>query len=324
MTQAFELLTADFILTNDWPEPTWAIPGLLPVGLTILAGRPKAGKSWLALQIAKAKAEGGEVLGERVQPGKVLYLALEDHPRRLRARMEKQGWRRGLDVRFMAMGEFQDKIGSLLLAKGKATVGAVALAQEIETGGYSLVVVDTLSRACMGKALDQDDMQAALGPLQALAQRCNLVILVIDHLRKLCLGDPVSDVLGPTSKTGVVDCAWGLYRQAGQHDVELKAVGRDVEQQELKVKFDATCGLWLSMGNARQVQVTERRQEVLDLLAKIGAASLTEIAKRLGQDRSNCNKRLADLVAAGLLRRSGRLGIMVYELGDSFDAAMAA
>ena len=51
-----DLLTADEILTAAWPEPVWAIPGLLPVGLTILAGRPKVGKSWLALQIALAVA----------------------------------------------------------------------------------------------------------------------------------------------------------------------------------------------------------------------------------------------------------------------------
>jgi hypothetical protein len=34
-----QLLTAHDILTTDWPEPVWAIPNLLPVGLTILAGR---------------------------------------------------------------------------------------------------------------------------------------------------------------------------------------------------------------------------------------------------------------------------------------------
>jgi hypothetical protein len=38
-----QLLTAHGILTTDWPEPVWAIPNLLPVGLTILAGRPKVG-----------------------------------------------------------------------------------------------------------------------------------------------------------------------------------------------------------------------------------------------------------------------------------------
>ena len=46
------LISADEILTTEWPEPVWAVPGILPVGLGILGGPPKMGKSWLALQIA--------------------------------------------------------------------------------------------------------------------------------------------------------------------------------------------------------------------------------------------------------------------------------
>jgi hypothetical protein len=37
----------------DFPAPKWAVPGIIPVGLTFLAGRPKLGKSWLALQVAE-------------------------------------------------------------------------------------------------------------------------------------------------------------------------------------------------------------------------------------------------------------------------------
>ena len=97
------LLTADEILTADWPEPVWAIPKLLPSGLTILAGKPKLGKSWLALQVAQAVAAGGVALGERVQAGPILYLALEDPPRRLRDRMTKQRWPRGLPADFLCL-----------------------------------------------------------------------------------------------------------------------------------------------------------------------------------------------------------------------------
>ena len=102
-----QLWTADDILTTDWPKPVWAIPGLLPVGLTILAGRPKVGKSWLTLQIALAVASGGRVLGQPGEKGPVLYLALEDPPRRLKERMLKQGWTKDLPVDFMCLGEFE-------------------------------------------------------------------------------------------------------------------------------------------------------------------------------------------------------------------------
>jgi hypothetical protein len=57
------------LLAADFPEPRWAVPGLVPVGLCILAGRPKVGKSWLALQLACAVATDGHFLGEGVNGG---------------------------------------------------------------------------------------------------------------------------------------------------------------------------------------------------------------------------------------------------------------
>ena len=34
----------------EFPEPQWAVQDIIPVGLSIMAGRPKVGKSWLALE----------------------------------------------------------------------------------------------------------------------------------------------------------------------------------------------------------------------------------------------------------------------------------
>ena len=36
-----KFLTADEILSKEWPEPVWAVPGLLPAGLNVLAGAAK-------------------------------------------------------------------------------------------------------------------------------------------------------------------------------------------------------------------------------------------------------------------------------------------
>lgn len=58
----------------------------------MLAGRPKLGKSWLALQLAQASACGGKVFEQSVEPGPVLYIALEDSERRLQQRLQLQGW----------------------------------------------------------------------------------------------------------------------------------------------------------------------------------------------------------------------------------------
>ena len=82
--------TAADLMKEDLPPVMWAVPGILPEGLSLLAGKPKLGKSWLALGLAVAKASGGVALGKiPVDRGEVLYLALEDNRRRLQNRLRK-------------------------------------------------------------------------------------------------------------------------------------------------------------------------------------------------------------------------------------------
>ncbi len=75
------------LLSWELPPVRWAVPEILPEGLTLLAGKPKLGKSWLALSLALSIAAGGVALGKQpVAQGEVLYLALEENARRLQAR----------------------------------------------------------------------------------------------------------------------------------------------------------------------------------------------------------------------------------------------
>ncbi len=57
----------------------YIVPDLIVEGCTILAGKPKALKSWLAYDVGLAVAVGGYYLSKKkCQQGDVLYLALED------------------------------------------------------------------------------------------------------------------------------------------------------------------------------------------------------------------------------------------------------
>jgi hypothetical protein len=80
--------TATGLMGTIFPEPRFAVPGLVAEGLNLFAGGPKIGKSWLALGLGVAVASGGRALGSiPVDRGDVLYLALEDTPRRLQSRL---------------------------------------------------------------------------------------------------------------------------------------------------------------------------------------------------------------------------------------------
>ncbi len=310
---SLKTLSIDEIMTTEWPPPVWAIPDLLPVGLTFLAGKPKLGKSWLLLQVARAVASGSLLFDKKVDaPGRVLYLALEDNARRLQDRIKKQGWDwRGLPIDFVTMAEFKNRMGSFLNG------GAETLARQMEERHYNLVIVDTLSRACFNDPNRNELMAATLAPVQELAMMTNTALLFVDHHNKSAgaLMDAIGDILGGTSKGATLDTAWGLYRDRGKQEANLVITGRDVEDLNLALEFDKKTGLWLYNGDYHALKITERRQEYLDLIADLdGSVQVREIAQNLGVTTSAARQQLSELVNAGHLRTSKMGRYVFYEL----------
>lgn len=290
------------LLETDFPEPRWAVPGLIPIGLTILAGRPKVGKSWMALQLAAAVGIGGTFLGKQVEPGEVLYIALEDKGVRLKKRALKQGISGG-NVTFET--EWKP------LHKG----GLEDLWAEFEANNYSLIIIDTLERATPGT--DKSD-ERIMGPifdkLQSWANGRNLAIIVIDHLRKPSTGftaDPINDVMGTTAKAGTADTILAIYKEQGKPGAFLKGRGRETEDTELQLSWDNMACKWDSEGDAGAIVMTEKRNAVLDALQMLGKSQLGDIASAIGEDRGNTFKRLADMNQAGLVSRE-KIGAKVY------------
>ena len=81
-------ISAREILATDYPAPRWAVPGLVPEGLTILAGHPKVGEILDGLSLGVAVAAGGSFLGKRPAiKGAVTYFALEDDAPRIKDRL---------------------------------------------------------------------------------------------------------------------------------------------------------------------------------------------------------------------------------------------
>jgi hypothetical protein len=85
----FTLTSAADLVSREFKEPKWAVPQIIPEGLSIFAGKPKTGKSWGALDFAVAVAGGYLALGNiQCKQGDVLLLALEDNHRRLQQRLK--------------------------------------------------------------------------------------------------------------------------------------------------------------------------------------------------------------------------------------------
>jgi hypothetical protein len=249
----------------EFPEPRWAVEGIIPQGLTLLAGSPKVGKSWWALAVALAVGSGGKALGKiDVEAGDALYLALEDNPRRL-----------------------QSRIGAILSNDGSQAPDRLALAIQCETldaGGADhiaawlekhpdarLVVVDVFTKV-RGKTSDRanryDSDYAAMGALKALADRYDVAVLVVHHTRKSTdSADFIDAVSGTQGLAGAADAVLVLTRSRGSATAVLKLTGRDVEEAEHALDFDPTTGTWRMLdGPASDYEVSDERRSILTAL----------------------------------------------------------
>ncbi|MGD9940878.1 MAG: AAA family ATPase [Clostridia bacterium] len=289
--------TVQELLDMEFPPPVWVIPDLLTTGLTILAGAPKLGKSWLALAIATAVGSGGAVLGTyRVQARDALYLALEDTPRRLKARLEKLGAARISNVTICG--------GWRSGAEGLADLD-VWLEENRDT---RLVIIDTLARfrggwRPGGTTESYAEDYAVAGQIKAVADRHDTAIVAVHHVRKAASEDPMETVSGTNGLNGGADCTWVLTRSRGEADAKLYATGRDIEEQNLALSFDREFATWRVLGDAAEYTQGQERRAVLDVLPMGAAMKTSDIATAIGKKEQATGYLLSKLEAEGLVKK---------------------
>jgi hypothetical protein len=294
-------LSATELMAIEFPEPRWIVPGIVPEGTTILAGKPKMGKSWLALGTSVAVAAGGVALGtKRVERGAVLYLALEDNPRRLQSRLKK----------LLPGGAAPEGLELATAWPRLGDGGLDALEAWLNTHPDArLVVIDTLAKfraAQAGKNLYKEDYEA-VEPLVELAAHHNVAVLIVHHLRKLGAEDPLDQVSGSMGLTGGADGALVLNRERGRADAYLYVTGRDIEEEkELALSWDSTTATWKIAGDAEEYRNTRERQEVEECLRTLGKpAGPKEVSEALGKPHNNVKQLMWKMGNEGDLRSVG-------------------
>ena len=228
-----ETLSAADLMALDPLPATPIVQGILYVGVTLFAGKPKIGKSWMMLALALAVTTGSTIFGNTtVQQGEVLYLALEDNRRRLQRRIKKL-----LSDREAPAG-LHFALDWPRLDEG----GLEALDKLLEEQpGINLVIVDTLARlkpAGSKKRTHYDEDRDSVDSLIPLADKHSVAIVLVHHLREMDSDDPLDMIHGTAGLTGGVDGALVLKRRRGEADAYLFGDGRDFENTVLLVLRD--------------------------------------------------------------------------------------
>lgn len=251
--------TADELMAAQFPEPTWAVPGVISEGVNLLAGPPKVGKSWLSLGLGLSVAAGGKAMDAvQVEGGPVLYLALEDTPRRLQSRMGK------------ILGG-QPAPSGLTLATTCPPLpqgGNEAICQWLDRHPDArMVVLDVFAKmrgpsAPGASAYDAD--YAAVGHAKRIADHYGVAVVLVHHVRKAGSDDFLAEVSGTNGLAGAADATLVLKRSRGKADGVLHVTGRDVDEAEYALQFHAAAGVWQMLdGPAADHTIGDTRSAVL-------------------------------------------------------------
>lgn len=284
-------------LLAEPPEAvSWVIGGLLPTaGLSILAGKPKAGKSTLARCMAMSVASGADVLGRRTLQGPVIYVGLEDK-------------RPEIAEHFRAMGATTEPI---LVHAGPVLVGSDQAIQELEQLILDhhpvLVVIDTMLRFVrVHDTSAYAEMTATLDPILTLARQTGCHIMLVHHAGKQDRDD-LDSILGSVAITGSVDTPMIVRRQSGERTLaSQQRYGTDLPETVLRM--DPVTRQINGCGTIAIAQMTSKKTAILDQLKLRGTMTRKEIADSVRGETKKLGIALQELTDSGGVIRNGKGG----------------
>jgi AAA domain len=288
------------LMTQTFADINYTIPKYLAEGCTLLAGRPKIGKSWLTEDMALAVAAGTEVLGEKVEQGDVLLLALEDNERRLQDRFKR------------ILGPFVKAPKALTYATEWPRVNEGGL-EKIEAWIASvkkprLIVIDVLARVRkteQGRQPQYDADYQAIAGLQSIASKHRVAIVIVHHLKKGPAenGDAIDKISGTLGLGGAADSFIVLDRD-GQ-GVNLYTRGRDIEEISVAIKFEPGRCRWTVIGQAGEVRKSDERRLILDALNDSPSGmTRADIVATTGMKSNNVGVLLNKMMKAGEIMKT--------------------
>lgn len=242
-----EWFTAEQLQKMELPQVIFYVSNIIPQGLTLVCSAPKLGKSWFALQLCLSITRGESFLGFNTKQCACMYLALEDSKNRLQERINK-------------LLKGSDFPSNLYLTTSVADInnGLVGLLEEKinQNKDIKVIVIDTLQKVrgvSKNTNVYANDYKE-LSTLKALADKYNLSIILIHHLRKAIKGtdseDVFESVLGTTGVTGTADTTLVLKKKDRQaEETKLYITGRDVEINTYVVRLDKETCMWQMISN---------------------------------------------------------------------------
>jgi len=256
------------------------VEGLLYPGTYIFAGSPKVGKSFFMAQLAYHVAAGIPLWDYPVRQGAVLYLALEDDYARLQKRLSRMFDVEGNDSLYLATD-------AGTMADGLEAQLEQFIARHFDT---ALIIIDTLQRI---REIGREQYSYAkdyelIKLLKTFADKHSICCLVVHHTRKMEAEDSFDMISGTNGLLGAADGAFVLKKKKRtDRTAVLSIVGRDQQDQELKLEFDQERCFWKFISAEAEVwrdppdPVLEAVSKVIPENEKTWQGTATELLEKL-------------------------------------------
>jgi hypothetical protein len=296
------------LLAEPEEECAWLVDGRLPAaGFSVLAGKPKAGKSTAARCLALAVARGEPWLGfptHQAQP--VLYLGLEEKRAEVRKHFEAMGGGPGDPIHLYTTAAPPDGLAQLRVAAERHRPG--------------LIIVDPLLRFIRVKdANDYASVTAALEPLLMLARGTGAHVLTVHHMSK---GDRSGgdSILGSTALFGAVDTALLLKRSDRYRTLSsIQRYGMDLE--EVVLELDPVTRIVTAGVSRREAEETGAEEAILDFLLaqaeEVDEASIHEGVEGRKGEKARALRRLVKKDRVGRTGPGRRGAPYLYAVSSS-------
>jgi DNA-binding transcriptional ArsR family regulator len=256
----------------------------------------------------------------------VLYLALEDTPKRVQRRILKQG--------------ITTSFNGSRLETSRCTVPALRAYLKANPQ-YRVVIIDTLQKMMgMNDLNDYSQTVDGLSALKSIADDLDRAIVVIHHNRKGSNddGDHMESALGSTGINATADATITMKRKRGSDEATLSVTGRDVEDVSYSLTWDKDICSWSISGRgALKPSLSGAQQQILDLLESEARNWTTgELIEKTEKTRQAVNSLLSRMKDEGLIESPylGRVkskytsthllreGVLVYSPLDTQEPAI--
>ncbi len=302
-----EMTDANDLFKYKTRETEFLIENVLPtIGVSILAGHPKSGKSWMALNFIKTILGNHSVFGEfPTKSVRVYYLSLEDNTSRLKTRMQMIFEEDKPCIKNLVLKTYSEQLNDQTLEDLKA---------ELENNpDIKFLIIDPFQKVRPSPDKNSDAYQKDykdMSVLKNVAEELEISILLVHHLKKDKNSNEsdLSSLNGSMGLSGAADSILLLKRE-NQH-VSLKITGKDVEDRTVALTIDPENWIF-SLDESEKITIQGLQGDILRCLKNQNKPCRSkEIAEWIGKaddaGYSSVRNQLKSLKDKGLIESPKR------------------